>query len=85
MSDLSDMEARVQAAVAEEQRQGHAQEKQEAVTPDFVAKCSSFGEKGDGLLHSALFRGRFVYVPECRQWYDMSSKNFNSKFLFPYT
>ena len=41
MSDISDMEARVQAAVAEEQRQGHAQEKQEAVTPDFVAKCSS--------------------------------------------
>lgn len=46
MSDLSDMEARVQAAVAEEQRQGQAQEKQEAVTPDFVAKCSNFRGKG---------------------------------------
>ena len=53
---------------------GQAQEKQEAVTPDFVAKCSNVREKGDGLLHSALFRGRFVYVPECRQWYDMSAK-----------
>lgn len=74
MSDLSDMEARVQAAVAEEQRQGQAQEKQEAVTPDFVAKCSNFGEKGDGLLHSALFRGRFVYVPECRQWYEWAGQ-----------
>lgn len=67
MSDISDMEARVQAAVAEEQRQGQAQEKQEAVTPDFVAKCSNFGEKGDGPPHSALFRGRFVYLPEYRQ------------------
>ena len=77
MSDISDMEARVQAAVAEEQRQGGTQEK-DVVTPDFVAKCSNFREKGDGLLHSALFRGRFVYVPECRQWYDMSAKNFTS-------
>lgn len=74
MSELSDMEARVQAAVAEEQRQGQAQEKQETVTPDFVAKCSNFGEKGDGLLHSALFRGRFVYVPECRQWYEWAGQ-----------
>ena len=85
MSDISDMEARVQTSVAERTAPGQAQEKQEAVTPDFVAKCSNVREKVDGLLHSALFRGRFVYVPVCRQWYDMSAKNFNSKFLFSYT
>ena len=44
------------------------------MTPDFVAKCSNVGKKGDGLLHFALFRGRFVYVPECRQWYEWAGQ-----------
>jgi len=69
MSDISEMAKRVQAQVDEEQRQLGAAEKVEAVTPDFVAKCSKFGEKGNGLLHSAIFKGRLVYVPESKQWF----------------
>lgn len=44
-------------------------EKKDAITPDFVCKCALFSEKGDGLLHSALFRDRLTYVPESKAWY----------------
>ena len=49
-----------------------------AVTPYFVAKCARFGEKGDGILHSALYKGRFVYVPEVKAWYTWAGQHWES-------
>ena len=44
-----------------------------ALTDSFVAKCSKFADKGDGILHSTMFKGRLVYVPEVKSWYAWRS------------
>ena len=69
-SALEAMAAAVNAKVKEEEATVQADTPPaEAITPDFVAKCAGFAEKGDGILHSALFRGKLVYVPEVKTWY----------------
>lgn len=69
-AELEAMAARVGSKVQEEkQEQANGATTPEVVTPDFVARCSGFAEKGDGILHSALFRGKLVYVPEIKTWY----------------
>ena len=69
-SALEAMAAAVNAKVKEEEATVQADAPPaEAITPDFVAKCAGFAEKGDGILHSALFRGKLVYVPEVKTWY----------------
>ena len=65
---LAAMAARVHARADEEGADSSAPEKP-AIKDSFVAKCSKFAEKGDGLLHSAMFQGRLVYVPETKTWY----------------
>ena len=39
------------------------------IKPTFVRRCCEHTEKGDGILHSAIWRGKLVYVPELRQWF----------------
>ena len=72
-SQLDAMAARVAAVVTEEQA-ARVDKPLETVTPDFVAKCAGFAEKGDGILHSALFRGKFVYVPETKTWFQWAGQ-----------
>ena len=72
-SQLDAMAARVAAVVTEEQA-ARVDKPAETVTPDFVAKCAGFAEKGDGILHSALFRGKFVYVPETKTWFQWAGQ-----------
>lgn len=76
-ADLDAMAARVDANVqklAAEQTVASA----ETITPDFVAKCSGFAEKGDGVLHSALFRDKLVYVPETKTWYAWQGQHWEA-------
>ena len=66
---LHDMAKRVAMQVDAEKANAKPAEKEDAITPDFVSRCAAFGEKGDGLLHSAIFRNRLTYVPESKTWY----------------
>lgn len=50
----------------------------EAITPDFVSQCAGFAEKGDGILHSALFRGKLVYVPETKTWFAWQGQHWEA-------
>ena len=69
-SQLQEMARRVSAQVeAEKAKAPPADKPEDVITPDFVSRCAAFGEKGDGLLHSALFRNRLTYVPESKTWY----------------
>ena len=76
-SALDAMAARVTAKVQDEAAQQSAPDT-EAVTPDFVSRCSKFCEKGDGILHSALFRGKLVYVPEIKTWYVWTGQHWET-------
>lgn len=49
-----------------------------AITPDFVTRCARFGEKGDGILHSALYKGKYVYVPEIKSWFAWAGQYWES-------
>lgn len=69
---LAAMAARVQAR-AEEEGAGSSEPEKPALTDSFVAKCSKYAEKGDGILHSAMFQGRLVYVPETKTWYEWAA------------
>ena len=40
--------------------------------------AATFSEKGDGLLHSALFRGKLTYVPESKSWYCWEDHHWRS-------
>ena len=74
---LETMAARVASKVQEEQDAQPAPDI-EAITPDFVSRCSKFTEKGDGILHSALFRGKLVYVPETKTWYAWNGQHWET-------
>ena len=74
---LAEMAARVEARTQEEGG-ALAEKLPPAVTPDFVAKCARFSEKGDGILHSALHKGRYVYVPETKSWYFWTGQQWES-------
>lgn len=75
-SALAVMAERVKARADEAEKK--ANQDTEVVTPDFVAKCAGFAEKGDGILHSALFRGKLVYVPEVKTWYAWNGQQWES-------
>lgn len=74
---LETMAALVASKVQEEQDAQPAPDI-EAITPDFVSRCSKFTEKGDGILHSALFRGKLVYVPEIKTWYVWTGQHWET-------
>lgn len=74
---LDTMAARVNAQVQEEATRQTAPPS-ESITPDFVAKCAGFTEKGDGILHSALFRDKLVYVPETKVWYTWQGQHWET-------
>lgn len=72
--DLAAMAARVEAR-KEEEAVSLKKAPVESVTPDFVAKCARFSEKGDGILHSALYQGKYVHVPELKTWFAWAGHN----------
>lgn len=54
------------------------------IKPTFVRRCCEHTEKGDGILHSAIWRGKLVYVPELRQWFTWQGQRWikvNSHFV----
>lgn len=75
---LQEMANRVAKQVESEKAKAKPADKKDAITPDFVAKCATFSEKGDGLLHSALFRGKLTYVPESKSWYCWEDHHWRS-------
>lgn len=79
-SDLAAMAASVEARIREEAEasKDSARPDFSVITPDYVSKCASFAEKGDGSLHSAIFRGKLVYVPETKTWYRWGGQHWES-------
>lgn len=75
---LQEMASRVAKQVESEKAKAKPADKKDAITPDFVARCATFSEKGDGLLHSALFRGKLTYVPESKGWYCWEDHHWRS-------
>ena len=67
---IKEMEERITEAAKEEGSdipdESHLPDE---IKPTFVRRCCEHTEKGDGILHSAIWRGKLVYVPELRQWF----------------
>lgn len=72
------MAARVGQKVTAEKAELENAPSKDIITPDFVKRCASYAEKGDGILHSALLRDRLVYVPENKTWFHWTGQHWES-------
>lgn len=68
--NIEELEKRIAEAAKEEESDAPDESHiPEELKPTFVRRCCEHTEKGDGILHSAIWRGKLVYVPELRQWF----------------
>lgn len=65
----ADIRRQVQERVSKEKQEYPPKEKEEKITSKLIRECHGKNELGDAILYAELFRDKFLYSKEMKEWF----------------